>query len=121
MRPKDQGTKAETDVVRHCHLHNLQAWRLAEGGIKDAGDVAVKTRDGDHWILEVKHREALSPHQTLRLACNKVEKADLPFAVAGTALVWKRSTSRGEGKRRVPQGTVVVLTLSDFLNLLHSD
>lgn len=121
MRPKDQGTRFESDVVHHCHLHNLQAWRLAEGGINDAGDVTVKTRAGDHVVLEVKHREALSPHQALRLACEKTAKADLSFAPLLTALVWKRTTSRGEGKRRAPAGTVVVLTLGDFLELLKAN
>jgi len=119
MKPRDQGTRAETEVVRRCHLRKLQAWRLAEGGIRDAGDVAVRTGSGDHVVLEVKHRENLSAHQALHTATEKTVKADLPFAPLLTAVVWKRSTSRGEGKRRAPQGTVVILTLDDFLGLLR--
>jgi hypothetical protein len=118
-KPKAQGTAFETQIVNRAHARGLQAWRLAEGGQRDAGDVVLVDSDGDHWVIEAKHRENLSAHQALHKAQAKADKADLPFVAYTTALIWKRSTSRGQGQRRTPEGTIVILGLEDFLGLLQ--
>jgi hypothetical protein len=116
MRPKDQGTRFETEIVRRAQKAGLKAWRLAEGGGNDAGDVVVVTPEGDHYVGECKWRQALNPFDALRKHREKVAKADLPFAVTGVFLVWKRSDPNPEGGRRLPAGTIVVLESGDWLD-----
>jgi hypothetical protein len=117
-RPKQQGTRAETDTVKILKAAGLQAWRLAEGGSRDAGDVAFVDGNGDTWVVEVKHRERLSVHDAYAQAKRKAQSADVPFMVAGTVLVWKRSELPVGGLRRVPAGTVIVMDWPTFLDLL---
>lgn len=117
-KPKAQGTRAETEAVKILKASGLKAWRLAEGGVKDAGDIAFVDGDGDTWIGEVKHRERLAVHDTYARARQKAEKADLPYPVAGTVLIWKRSTLTEGALRRTPVGTVVVMDWPTFLDLL---
>lgn len=118
-KSKDQGTRFETEVVRRAHDKGFRAWRLAEGGAGDPGDVAITLSPaGDTLILECKHRQNLPIHEALHKAQEKAAKADLPFMVDGVAVVWKRTVPNPDGGRRIPQGTVVVLGLEDFLRLL---
>jgi hypothetical protein len=115
---KQAGTRFETEIVRKAETVGLKAWRLAEGGPNDPGDVVIVTPDGDHYVVECKHRQNLPVHEALRKAQEKAAKADLPFMVDGVAVVWKRTLPNPDGGRRIPQGVVVVLGLDDFLRLL---
>jgi hypothetical protein len=118
MRPKDQGTRWETEVVDKVEAAGFLAWRLAEGGSGDPGDVAMVVASGDTWVLECKHRQNLPIHEALHKAQGKAAKADLPFMADGVAVVWKRTLPNPDGGRRIPQGVVVVLGMDDFLRLL---
>jgi hypothetical protein len=117
-KSKAQGTRWETEVVGKAQAAGLDAWRLAEGGSGDPGDVAVNADadDGETWVLE--HRQNLPVHEALKKAQRKVGLADLPFMVDGVAVVWKRTLPNPDGGRRIPQGVVVVLGMDDFLRLL---
>jgi hypothetical protein len=117
LRPKDQGTRFETEIARLVSIVG-ESWRLAEGGSGDPGDVALRTDAGDHWVLECKHRQNLPIHEALKKAQQKALYADLPFMVDGVAVVWKRTLPNPDGGRRIPQGVVVVLGMDDFLRLL---
>jgi hypothetical protein len=117
-KSKAQGTRFETDIVRLAQLGGFQAWRLAEGGGGDPGDVVIVTPSGDHYVVECKHRENLPVHGALEKARLKAAKADLPFAVTDVALIWKRTLPAPDGGRRKPHGTVVVIDLSDWLRLI---
>jgi len=116
---KAQGTREETRVTRdHNSIDGITAWRLAEQGTNDPGDVAVHLEStGDHIILECKHRDRLNIHQTVQKAKKKAETADLPFIPTLTAVVWHR-TIRVAGERGVPAGTVVCLDYEDWLELV---
>ena len=51
-RPKDQGTRFESRIVRLLQDAGLYARRLPEGGPNDEGDIELVT---DHyWIIEAK-------------------------------------------------------------------
>ena len=115
---KDQGTRRETRTVNdHNRIPGVTAWRLAEGGSNDPGDVAVRLSTGDHVVLECKHRDRLNIHQAVRKARKKVGVADLPFVPALVAVVWQR-TVRVAGERGVPMGTVVCMDYGDWLGLV---
>ena len=118
MRPKDQGTRFETEIVNAAHDAGLRAWRLAEGGSHDIGDVAIETTDGDTYVVECKHRERLGVHQALGKTLAKADKEDGPFLVSGTALVWKRSVLREGNERRTSEGVVVCVSLGEWLELI---
>ena len=48
VRPKDQGTRWESELVRRAQDIGILAGRLAEGGITDQGDV---------WLLDTPDSE----------------------------------------------------------------
>ena len=115
---KQLGTAWETEIVRVAQAHGLKAWRLAEGGPNDAGDIAIETKDGDVYVCEAKCRTNLNIHETLDKATVKAENADLPFVPAGVAVAWKRLVNTG-GRRRVQAGPpVVAVELGEWLDLI---
>ncbi len=120
-KSKRIGTAFESFVVSVAHARGLKAWRLAEGGSNDAGDVVVVTSEGDHVILECKARERLSAHIELAKAIEKAAKADTPFMVDHVGLAWKRLGKKEGNERRsaVGAGITVTLTLNDYLDLLN--
>ena len=116
-KQKAQGTKWESRIVTDL-LHVLgpdAAWRLAEQGTNDPGDIAAVI-DGEHWIIEAKHRERLNVHDAMKKARAKVAAADLPFYPYRTVLIWKR-TDRTSGVSK-PAGAVVVMDYGDWLDSL---
>lgn len=116
---KQQGTAWETELVAAAKAMGYDAWRLAEGGSGDPGDLVVVTPDGDHYVLEAKNRTALNIHDALGKARGKAARADLPFHVAGTAVAWKRLV-RKDGKQRREQAgpPVVAITVGEWLSLI---
>ena len=118
MKPKDQGTRFETEIVTAATQAGHKAWRLAEGGPHDIGDVAIETTDGDVYVVECKHRERLGVHQALGKTLVKAGKEDGPFLVSGAALVWKRSVLKEGNERRSSEGVVVCVSLGEWLELI---
>ena len=117
-KSKAQGTKWETRIVTDLHHalgHERMAWRLAEGGSTDPGDIATII-NGEHWIIEAKHRERLNIHDAIKKARAKVAAADLPFYPYRTVLIWKR-TDRSGGTSK-PVGAVVVMDYNDWLDTI---
>ena len=119
---KQQGTANETRLVDmfNAHPRVKAAWRLAEGGSNDPGDIAVETIDGDVYVVEAKHRERLPVHRTLKAVLDKIEKADLPFVPAGGALQWKRSVLKDGNDVRSADGMseVMVIPVDEWLDLI---
>ena len=122
---KAQGTAFETWLVLRAQLGGRKAWRLAEGGSQDAGDIVIHI-DGPtpafecHWLIEAKATANLNPHKALAKAREKAKNADLPHSVEGVAVIHKRLTRKDGNTRRTPDGEpiVVYLTLDDFLDLI---
>ena len=119
VKPKDQGTRAETGFVKTAQQAGCKAWRLAEAGSNDPGDVAVETPDGDTYIVEVKHRDRLSLHAEGEKTERKAADADLPFPVAGTALYWRRTTRDTEEGRRRFVGDGMWVSVAEWLELIQ--
>ena len=117
VKPKDQGTRNETALVNKAKKHGLKAWRLAEGGGNDPGDVAIETAEGDVYVVECKHRQQLSVHNEFEKAAGKVKGVDHPFVVAGVALQWKRPF-RVEGQERRVNKEVMVISVDEWLELI---
>ncbi len=108
MRPKDQGTRFESQLVRLATDYGLEAERLAEGGQNDLGDLRI-----EGWIIEAKHRANLNIHDALRKALKKSGNRR-------TVVAWKRLVRRGGNTRRAPAGepVIVAMALGTFLDLL---
>ena len=121
-KQKAQGTSNESHGVEWAEAHPRvdAAWRLAEGGSNDPGDIVIRTIDGDHYVIEMKHRERLNVHKALEKHLGKVEKADYPFGVTGSALQWKRTVLKPGNVRRSADGLpeVFVLTPDEYLDLI---
>ncbi len=117
MKPKDQGTRNETRLVRIAKDAGLKAWRLAEGGINDAGDVAIETKDGDTYVVECKHRQQLAVHREYEKAATKAEGMEYPFVAAGVALQWRRPFIV-EGSTRRRNEEVMVISVAEYLELI---
>jgi hypothetical protein len=121
-RNKDQGTAWQRELIQRAHKLGYEAWPLAEGGTKDAGDLAIRPPNGDTYIVEAKATQALSPHPTLRKALDKVEQwgENYGFIPAGVAVAWKRLLPTPGGKRRTIRGTRdgVFITTQEWLELI---
>ena len=118
---KQQGTKFETWCATRAAFHGFTAYRLAEAGLKDPGDILIHNPESDdRWIAECKATANLNPHRTLAKAREKVENADLPYPVRGTVVIHKKLTRKDGNSRRSPDGEpiVVSMTLDDFLELI---
>ena len=133
MRPKDQGTRLETAIVERCKAAGLTARRLAEGGVRDGGDIEVWTnaqgpwgsqvgghREVDCLVIEAKARQQGNVTRWLAKAKKKAANADLPFIPAGVVVWWKRVVPRKGAAVRVADGEreVVVMDVETFLMLL---
>jgi hypothetical protein len=123
MRPRDQGTRFESWLVKRFREAGLSAGRLPEGGSRDAGDVIVELPSGDSVIMEAKARANLNPHVALAKARIKAAKADLDVLPWLTVLAWKRLTRKEGNVRRTPSGepVIVSMTFDDFLELLRGE
>ncbi len=126
-KPKAQGTAFETWLVNEAKAQQHKAWRLAEGGQDDAGDVFIDPYDwyfldskGVGWVIEAKATTNLNPHKALAKARAKAKNADLPHTVRGVAVIHKRLIRKTGNQRRSADGEpiVVYLTLEDFLQLI---
>jgi hypothetical protein len=118
MKPKAQGTRAETRIIRLHQAWRLDAKRLAEGGKNDEGDVEVigylaNTIEADlgpnlRVVGEVKDREKLNAPEAL-------QKAMLKSGTYRTALFWSQPIKGGLIRRRK---RVVVISESFWLELI---
>ena len=115
MRPRDQGTRFESRIVKDLNArYPNSAHRVPEGGPNDLGDVEYVDPDGDRWIIEAKHRDRLPVHQAVRKAKRKARSVDpAPFM---SVLIWKRTRRDAEGSHA--EGTVVVMDYEDWLGLV---
>jgi hypothetical protein len=116
-KPKKQGTEFETWMVNWLNKASTvgSAERLAEGGLKDLGDIRFVTDYGLEWFIECKAAERLNVTRVLSNARRKSGSGKT------TMLAWKRLVKPGEGKtRRVPDGepVVIVMGLDTFHELL---
>lgn len=118
-RAKQDGTEWETALVRQAEACGYTAWRLAEGGSNDPGDLVIRTPDGDHYIVEAKRRAALNAHDALVKATDKASSAVLPFAVTGVGVAWKRLVRKDGRQRRVQAGPpVMLISVEEWLSLI---
>ena len=116
---KQEGTWWESEIVRLAQARGYKAWRLAEGGTNDPGDVAVETPGGDVYLVEAKNRGNLNIHNALDKAIGKAEKSDTPFVPAGVAVAWRRLVRKGDAERRVQAGQpVVAITIDEWFDLI---
>ena len=106
-RPKDQGTRFETWLLRYLSGAGLNARRLAPAGLHDGGDIELVDGHGDVWRLEAKDRERLNIHQELAAIVSKAETAG-----ALPALIWQRRILKAGNSRRTTLEPVVILPLS---------
>lgn len=97
-RPKDQGTKRETCCVNDATARGFTAQRSPNNAASRDVDLTV----GENILrVEVKDRERLNLHQTVRDA--EDANPDNP-----TAVYWHRYTRNNGNKRRTSMGTVWV-------------
>ena len=114
---KQAGTAWESEIVKLSQAKGYKAWRLAEGGENDPGDVAIETAGGDIYIIEAKARTQMNIHAALGKAIGKAVGSDVPFVVVGVGVAWKRLVGVG-GKRRVRAGPpLVAVTVDEWLEL----
>ena len=108
-KPKIQGTKFETATVNLLKSWGFKAYRLAEGGMKDEGDVQVEIDNGilprPEVILECKARQNLNIHQTYHKASQKTNKPVI--------LAWKKLVNKGSSVRRTPDGVATLYIVSE--------
>jgi len=102
-KPKIQGTKFETSTVNLLKSWGFKAYRLAEGGMKDEGDVQVELPD--ELIFECKARQNLNIHQTYHKASQKTNKPVI--------LAWKKLVNKGSSVRRTPDGVATLYIVSE--------
>lgn len=119
--PKARGTAFESWLV--TWLVNQvwgvsKAYRLAEGGSKDKGDVYFKDTYGAEWYIEAKATQTLNVTRVLSKARIKSGAPEY------TVLAWKRLAKLKDGqKHRRPDGepVVIVMGLDTFEALLDRD
>lgn len=110
-RQKAQGTRWEREVLEAVHdAGYTDAYRLAEHGTKDQGDLLIGSRK---IVLECKDRERLNIHDTVAKASRKADGWT-------AAVVWKRRARKEGNTRRHTVGEpIVALTLTDFLEIIR--
>lgn len=115
-RPKQQGTAFESWIVTWLKQNGIEtAYRLAEGGSKDQGDVRFVDLGEEEWTIEAKATQALNVTRVLGKARRKAPDR------RRTILMWKRLTkSKPDAKRRTPDGEaiVVVMGIDTFEDLI---
>ena len=105
-KPKIQGTRFETGTVNLLKSWGYKAYRLAEGGLKDEGDVQVELPK--EIIFECKARQNLNIHQTYFKA--KQKAGDKPLVLA-----WKKLVNKGSNARRSPDGVPTLYIIDENL------
>tara|TARA_B100001996_G_scaffold379176_1_gene364505 strand:+ start:391 stop:750 length:360 start_codon:yes stop_codon:yes gene_type:complete len=104
-KPKIQGTKFESATRDLLLDWGFKAYRLAEGGLKDEGDVQVELPD--EVVFECKARQNLNIHQTYYKAS---EKTDKPIILA-----WKKLINKGSSVRRSSDGVTTLYIIDEKL------
>ena len=103
-KPKIQGTRFETATVNLLKSWGFKSYRLAEGGMKDEGDVQVELPK--EVIFECKARQNLNIHQTYFKAKQKAK--DKPLVLA-----WKKLVNKGSSGRRSPDGVSTLYIIDE--------
>ena len=111
-KPKIQGTRFETQTKELLQSWGYKAYRLAEGGMADEGDVQVEINNGllpiTEMIFECKARQALNIHQTYAKAKEKAGSKPL-------VLAWKKLTRKGNNKKRTADGVPTLYIVDEEL------
>jgi Holliday junction resolvase len=113
-KPKAQGTRHESWIVKELDAVGITARRLAEGGSEDEGDVEASF-NGTRWVLEGKATQNLNVQKILGKARRKAG------GTTPVAVVWKRLVKVAGLTNRQPvegERTVVILSWDDFINLI---
>ena len=105
-KPKIQGTRFETQTKELLQSWGYKAYRLAEGGMSDEGDVQVELPE--EMIFECKARQALNIHQTYAKAKNKAGSKPL-------VLAWKKRVRKGDNKKRTADGVSTLYVVDEEL------
>ena len=110
-KPKIQGTKFESATRDLLLDWGFKAYRLAEGGLKDEGDVQVEIDNGilpkPEVVFECKARQNLNIHQTYHKATQKTDKPVI--------LAWKKLVNKGSSVRRSPDGVTTLYVIDEHL------
>lgn len=110
-KPKIQGTKFESATRDLLLDWGFKAYRLAEGGLKDEGDVQVEIDNGilpkPEVVFECKARQNLNIHQTYHKATQKTDKPVI--------LAWKKLINKGSSVRRSPDGVTTLYVIDEHL------
>ena len=104
-KPKIQGTRFESATRDLLKSWGFKAYRLAEGGLKDEGDVQVELPD--ELVFECKARQNLNIHQTYYKATQKTDKPVI--------LAWKKLINKGSSVRRSPDGVTTLYVIDEHL------
>jgi Holliday junction resolvase len=111
-KPKIQGTRFETQTKELLQSWGHKAYRLAEGGLKDKGDVQAEINNGmlpmPEIIFECKARQALNIHQTYAKAKEKAGSKPL-------VLAWKKLLRKGDNKKRTADGISTLYIIDEDL------
>ena len=111
-KPKIQGTRFETQTKELLQSWGYKAYRLAEGGMSDEGDVQAEINNGllpiTEMIFECKARQALNIHQTYAKAKEKAGSKPL-------VLAWKKLTRKGNNKKRTADGVPTLYIVDEEL------
>lgn len=110
-KPKIQGTRFESATRDLLKSWGFKAYRLAEGGLKDEGDVQVELDNGiipvPEVVFECKARQNLNIHQTYHKAKQKTDKPVI--------LAWKKLVNKGSSVRRAPDGVTTLYCIDETL------
>lgn len=115
-KPKAQGTRHESWIVKELDAVGITARRIAEGGSADEGDVET-TINGERWVLEGKATQTLNVQKILGKARKKAG------GTTPVAVIWKRLVKVAGMTNRQPvegERTVVILSWEDFINLVKA-
>ena len=104
-KPKIQGTRFETATVNLLKSWGFKAYRLAEGGLKDEGDVQAELPT--EVIFECKARQNLNIHQTYFKAKQKTNKPVI--------LAWKKLVKKAGQKKSSSDGISTLYIIDEDL------
>ena len=110
-KPKIQGTRFESKTRDLLLDWGYKAYRLAEGGLKDEGDVQVEIDNGilpkPEIVFECKARQNLNIHQTYYKATQKTDKPVI--------LAWKKLVKKAGQKKRSADGVDTLYIINEDL------
>ena len=115
-KPKAQGTRYESWIVKELDAIGITARRIAEGGSADEGDVEAFIH-GERWVLEGKATQSLNVQKILGKARKKAG------GTTPVAVIWKRLVKVAGMTNRQPvegERTVVILSWEDFIDLVEA-